>query len=315
MEHFKKKVPCLAVAVIVLLLAIGLSLCGIEAHGDGSSGKLRVTATTTMLYDLVMQIGGECVDAQSLMGSGVDPHQYRAGAGDIIKLQNADVVVYNGLHLEGKMGDVLASLEESGKNVIRASDGISEELIIFNDGVPDPHIWFDAALWSMAAEETARGLSEADPDNADTYAVNLRSCKEKLEELDRYVRERTAEIAEEQRVLVTAHDAFAYFGRAYGYEVKGLQGINTAAEAAAFDVSRLAYYIAENKIGAVFVESSMPVKNIEALYEAVRSAGFETHLGGSLYSDSIGDERSGTETYIASFKYNIDLIAEGLKLQ
>lgn len=313
MEHLKKRVPCLAVAVCVLLLVIGFSLCGVTVHGGGGSGRLTVTATTTMLYDLVRQIGGKCVDAQALMGSGVDPHQYRASAGDIIKLQNADAVVYNGLHLEGKMGDVFASLEGSGKNIICASDGIDEDRLIFNDGVPDPHIWFDVSLWSLAAEEVARGLSEADPDNADTYGENLENYKRKLEELDRYVLARTAEIAEGQRVLITAHDAFAYFGRAYGYRVKGLQGISTAAEAAASDVSRLAGFIAENRIGAVFVESSMPVKNIEALCEAVRSAGFETCLGGSLYSDSVGDERSGTETYIASFKYNIDLIAEGLR--
>lgn len=315
MELLKKRVPCLAVAIAVVLLTAGLSLCGIKAHEKEVGGRLRVIATTTMLYDLVKQIGGDCVYAQSLMGSGVDPHQYRASAGDIIKLQDADAVVYNGLHLEGRMGDVFASLESSSKNVICASEGIDEELLIINDDVPDPHIWFDASLWSMAAKEIAKGLSGADPDNADKYSENLEEYRKKLDELDEYVRVRTAEIPEEQRVLVTAHDAFAYFGRAYGFEVRGLQGISTAAEAAASDVSRLAGFIAENKIGAVFVESSMPVKNIEALCEAVKSAGFETRLGGSLYSDSIGDEKSGTETYIASFRFNIDLIAEGLKLQ
>lgn len=313
MELLKKRIPCIAAAASILLLAAGLSLCGIKAHGESGDGRLEVIATTTMLYDLVKQIGGELVHAESLMGSGVDPHQYRASAGDIIKLQNADAVVYNGLHLEGRMGDVLASLENSGKSVICASDGLSAEMLILNDGVPDPHIWFDAALWSMAAEETAKGMSAADPDNADKYSKNLDVYKKKLKDLDEYVKAKTAEIPEGQRVLVTAHDAFAYFGRAYGFSVHGLQGISTAAEAAASDVSRLAAFIAENRIGAVFVESSMPVKNVEALCEAVRSAGFETRLGGSLYSDSIGDEKSGTETYIASFKFNIDLITEGLK--
>lgn len=315
MELFKKRVPCLAVAIAIILITAGLSLCGIKAHEEKEEGKLGVIATTTMLYDLVKQIGGDCVYAQSLMGSGVDPHQYRASAGDIIKLQDADAVVYNGLHLEGRMGDVFASLENGSKNVICASEGIGNELLIFNEGIPDPHIWFDASLWSMAAAEVAKGLSEADPKNADKYGKNLEEYRKKLESLDEYVRTRTAEIPEGQRVLVTAHDAFAYFGRAYGFDVKGLQGISTAAEAAASDVSRLAGFIAENKIAAVFVESSMPVKNIEALCEAVRSAGFETRLGGSLYSDSIGDEKSGTETYIDSFRFNIDLIAEGLKVQ
>lgn len=315
MEHLKKHVPCLAAAIAVILLAAGLYLCGIRGHGEKEEGKLGVIATTTMLYDLVKNIGGDCVNAQALMGSGVDPHQYRAGAGDIIKLQDADAVVYNGLHLEGRMGDVFASLESGSKNVICASDGIDRELLIYNDGVPDPHIWFDASLWGMAAEEVAKGLSQADPDNADIYGKNLEEYRKRLDELDKYVKARTAEIPEGQRVLITAHDAFAYFGRAYGFDVRGLQGISTAAEAAASDVSLLAGFIAENKIGAVFVESSMPVKNIEALCEAVRSAGFETRLGGSLYSDSIGDEKSGTETYIASFKFNMDLIAEGLKVR
>lgn len=315
MDLLKKRIPCLAMAVSVLLLTAGLFLCGAKAHQANNGGKLRVIATTTMLYDLAKQIGGDCVYAQSLMGSGVDPHQYRASAGDIIKLQDADAVIYNGLHLEGRMGDVFASLESGSKNVICASAGIDESLLIFNDGVPDPHIWFDALLWSMAAEEVARGLAEADPKNADSYGKNLDNYKKELAELDSYVKARTAEIPEGRRVLITAHDAFAYFGRAYGFDVKGLQGISTAAEAAASDVSRLAGFIAENKIGAVFVESSMPVKNVEALCEAVRSAGFETRLGGSLYSDSVGDEKSGTETYAAAFRYNIDLIAEGLKLQ
>lgn len=319
MELLKKRVPCLALAVSALLLTAGLFLCGVKAHQADNGEKLRVIATTTMLYDLAKQIGGDCVYAQSLMGSGVDPHQYRASAGDVIKLQDADAVIYNGLHLEGKMGDVFSSLDREGesgsKTVICASAGIDESLLIYNDGVPDPHIWFDASLWSMAAEEVARGLAQADPSNAESYEENLEKYKRELDSLDSYVKERTEEIPKERRVLITAHDAFAYFGRAYGYDVRGLQGISTAAEAAASDVSRLADFIAENKIGAVFVESSMPVKNIEALCEAVRSAGFETRLGGSLYSDSVGDEKSGTETYAAAFRYNIDLIAEGLKLQ
>ncbi len=163
MKLLKKRLPCLAVMLAVLF---ALAAC----HGEkpNKSDKLTVVATTTMLYDLVRQIGGDCVEVYGLMGSGVDPHQYRASAGDIGKMQRADVVVYSGLHLEGKMGDVFASLENSqggGKKVICAADGISEDLIIFNNGVPDPHIWFDVSLWSLAAEETAKGLSEADPTN------------------------------------------------------------------------------------------------------------------------------------------------------
>lgn len=214
------------------------------------------------------------------------------------------------------MGDVFASLENSqrdGKKVICAADGISEDWIIFNDGVPDPHIWFDVSLWSMAAAEVAKGLSEADRANENAYKNNLEEYLEELAELDQYIKEKTAEIPEEQRVLITAHDAFGYFGRAYGYEVRGLQGISTATEAGTADVSSLADFIAENKIKAVFVESSLPVKNIQALMEAVKARGFETSLGGSLYSDSTGDSESGTDTFISAFKHNADVITSALK--
>ena len=311
MKLLKRRLPCLAVMSVVLLI---LAAC----HGEkiNKSDKITAVATTTMLYDLVKQIGGDCVDAYGLMGSGVDPHQYRASAGDIGKMQKADVVVYSGLHLEGKMGDVFASLENSqrdGKKVICAADGISEDWIIFNDGVPDPHIWFDVSLWSMAAAEVAKGLSEADRANENAYKNNLEEYLEELAELDQYIKEKTAEIPEEQRVLITAHDAFGYFGRAYGYEVRGLQGISTATEAGTADVSSLADFIAENKIKAVFVESSLPVKNIQALMEAVKARGFETSLGGSLYSDSTGDSESGTDTFISAFKHNADVITSALK--
>ena len=314
MKLLKKRLPCLAVTAAVLL---ALAAC----HGEkiSESDKLTVVTTTTMLCDLAGQIGGERVEVWGLMGSGVDPHQYRASAGDISKMQNADAVIYSGLHLEGKMGDVFASLEKNGssgnadKKVICAARGLKENEIIYNDGVPDPHIWFDVHLWSLAAEEVAKGLAEADPENEADYKNNLEQYKRQLAELDSYIRTKTEEIPQSQRVLITAHDAFGYFGRAYGYEVRGLQGISTAAEAGTADVSRLADFIADNKIKAVFVESSLPVKNIQALMEAVRSRGFETSLGGSLYSDSTGDAETGTDTYIGAFKHNADVIVQALK--
>lgn len=312
MDFMKKRMPCVIVAAFTLIMILVFSLIkGGKVEGDGD-GRLSVTATTTMLYDLVKQIGGDHVIAQGLMGSGIDPHQYRASAKDIVKMQTADVVVYNGLHLEGKMGDVLASLEKSGRTVICVSDNIPEDRLIINDGVPDPHIWFDVSLWRLAAAEVAEGLSSADPVNSKEYKSNLEIYQKQLDQLENYILSKTAEIPEGQRVLITAHDAFGYFGKAYGFEVKGLQGISTVAEAGTSDVGRLAEYIAENRIKAVYVESSMPVKNIEALREAVKAKGFETCLGGSLYSDSTGDEKSGTQSYIGSFKSNIDAIAEGL---
>ena len=308
MNLLKRRLPCLAVALFTLFT---LAACA-PARNRTETG-LTVTVTTTMLLDLTQQIGGGCVNGQGLMGSGVDPHQYRASAADVIKMQQADVVIYSGLHLEGKMGDVLSSLEGCGKTVICAADGIDEELLIQNDGVYDPHIWFDVTLWQKAAEEIARGLSAADPANAEAYAKNLASYTGQLEELEQYIKERANELEVEQRVLITAHDAFGYFGRAYGFTVMGLQGVSTAAEAGTSDVSRLAAFIAEKRIHAVFVETSLPIKSIEALQEAVHSKGFETTLGGTLYSDSLGDEANGENTYINAFKHNIDVIVDGLK--
>ena len=308
MNLLKRRLPCLAVALLTLL---ALAACAPARNIPDS--RLKVTVTTTMLLDLTQQIGGDCVNVQGLMGSGVDPHQYRASAGDVIKMQQADVVIYSGLHLEGKMGDVLSSLEGCGKAVICAADGIDSSQLIQNDGVYDPHIWFDVTLWQLAAKEVAGGLSAADPANAEAYEKNLAAYNGQLEELEQYIRERAGELDETQRVLITAHDAFGYFGRAYGFTVMGLQGVSTAAEAGTSDVSRLAAFIAENEIHAVFVETSLPVKSIEALQEAVRSKGFETTLGGTLYSDSLGDETNGEDSYIAAFKHNIDVIAEGLK--
>lgn len=308
MELLKKRLPCLFMALITLFV---ISACSVSKGEQG--GKLKVVATTTMLFDLAKEIGGECVEAQGLMGSGVDPHKYKATAGDIGKMQGADVVLYSGLHLEGKMGDVLSSLKSSGKKVICAADGIGEDRLIFNGDIPDPHFWFDVSLWTLAAKEVAKGFSEVDPQNKENYGENLDAYLSELEELDGYIREKAEEIPERQRVLITAHDAFGYFGRAYGFTVKGLQGISTVSEAGTAEVSLLADFIAENKIKAVFVESSLPVKSIEALREAVKSRGFDTALGGSLFSDSTGDEKSGTDTYTAAFRHNADTIAEGLK--
>lgn len=307
MNLLKRRLSCVVMAIIVLLTA---SCVPAE---NKKEDKLNVTVTTTMLYDLARQIGGKYVNVQGLMGSGVDPHQYRASAGDIVKMQRADVVVYNGLHLEGKMGDVFASLEDYGKTVICAADGIDESMLIKHDGVYDPHIWFDVSLWKLAAKEVANGLSKADPHNAAHYAENFELYDKQLTELDKYIRKRAEELDENQRVLITAHDAFSYFGKAYGFKVMGIQGVSTAAEAGTADVIALAQFIADNRIKAVFVETSLPVKAIEALCEAVRARGFETSLGGSLYSDSLGDETNGTNTYIGAFRHNTDTVIDGLK--
>lgn len=304
----------LGVACSLLLLLSGCAQNA--ARPDGETETLTLVATTTMLADLSRVIGGEHVSVHGLMGPGIDPHLYKASAGDVSLMQKSDVVVYNGLHLEGKMGEVFDSLSGQGHWVICIEEGLDPSSLLTSDddsGTHDPHIWFNVALWKQAAAAVAQGLSQADPDHAPDYTANLDAYLKELDAADTYIRSRVAEVPEGQRVLVTAHDAFNYFGHAYGFEVRGLQGISTDAEAGTADVSSLADFIAERKIPAVFVESSVPPKTIEALQAAVRAKGFEVAIGGELYSDSLGGEDSGAESYILTFQANIDTIVEALK--
>jgi len=319
-----RKYSISAISLIIIIVLFGgallssgalLSGCANNAPAE-ADGKINIVTTTTMLYDLAVSIGGDNVNATALMGPGIDPHLYQASAGDVTKMQGADVVLYNGLHLEGKMGDIFASLSASGRNIICAEDGINDSMLMsneFNAEIHDPHIWFNVSIWKEVANHAAARLIEIDPDNAAAYSANLDSYLSELDNLEQYIKGRIGEVSTNQRVLVTAHDAFRYFGRAYGFEVMGLQGISTDAEAGTADVSNLASFIAENQIKAIFVESSVPPRNIEALQAAVKARGFEVEIGGELYSDSLGDASSGHDTYILTFKANIDTIVDALK--
>lgn len=304
-------------AGIVLSMALVLAGCSQPTSNTGSKGDvLNVVATTTMLADLSGIIGKEHVAVSGLMGPGIDPHLYQASAGDVTLMQKSDVVVYNGLHLEGKMGEIFETLSGQGHAVICIEDGLDPSRLLAWEGggsVHDPHIWFDVSLWKDAARIVADGLSQTDPGNAQDYRANLESYLNELDELDTYVRERASEVPEGQRVLVTAHDAFNYFGKAYGFEVRGLQGISTDAEAGTADVSSLADFIVERRIKAIFVESSVPPKTIEALQAAVKAKGLDAAIGGQLYSDSLGGEGSGAESYILTVRANIDTIVDALK--
>lgn len=294
--------------LILTLTAIMLVSCSTT---QTSEDTINIVATTTMLHDLVTVIGGDAITSEGLCSAGIDPHSYTATASDITKLTKADVVLYNGINLEGKLGEVLSSLESQGKVVLSAEVAIDEESLIF-DGEYDPHIWYDVSLWKEVAVYLANELSEIDIERAECYQQNLEEYILELDELDSYVKARVEEIPHEQRVLITAHDAFSYFGRAYDFEVMGLQGINTQTQASASNISDLAKFITENKIKAIFVESSVSTKNTIALQEAVESKGFSVEIGGELYSDSLGDEPSGHNSYISTVKANIDTIVEGL---
>jgi manganese/zinc/iron transport system substrate-binding protein len=304
----------LFILFMVLVLSLGVTACNDSKKVSNVEGKHNIVATTTMIADLVSIIGGDNVSVQRLMGPGIDPHLYKASAGDVSLMHNADIVIYNGLHLEGKMGEIFENLNSEDKLVIEIASGIKEEdLIISENGTHDPHIWFNVLIWKDAAKVVRDGLINFDKENEVTYNENYEAYIKELDELHEYVQSRIDELPESKRILITAHDAFEYFGKTYGLQVKGLQGISTASEAGTGDVSILADFIVEHKISAIFIESSVPKKNVEALQEAVSARGFEVEIGGELYSDSLGSTGTDAETYIGTVKSNVNTIVDALK--
>lgn len=282
--------------------------------GASTSGKLRVITTTGMVTDIVKNVGAERLEVVGLMGPGVDPHLYKPSARDTQKLNAAHLVFYNGLHLEGKMADILAKMSGDTKTVAVTAAVDQDRLLTPPEfeGQYDPHLWFDVTLWMKAVEKVRDTLTESDPNSASTYQNNTAQYLNKLDQLHKYVISQAARVPPEKRVLVTAHDAFNYFGRAYGFEVRGLQGISTAAEAGIADVQALATFIAERRIPAIFVESSVSPRNLEAVQAAVNAKGFEVVIGGQLFSDAMGTEGTPEGTYIGMVRHNIDTIVRGL---
>lgn len=301
--------------ILFSLTVIFLSNCHHSA-GFFSGNKLKVTATTTLVADMVRQIGGDRVEVLSLMGPGIDPHMYKASENDIIRIMESDLVFYSGLHLEGKLEMVFEKMSRSNIRTFAVSEGISRDILLQidkNTGQADPHFWFSVEAWKQASVYVQQVLSRVDTANAPVYERNLTGYMSQLDSLETWIHHEIAKIYPEQRVLITAHDAFNYFGKYYGFEVMGLQGLNTAAEAGVKDVIDLAGLIATRKIKSVFTETSVPPRNVEALKESVKSRGFNVNSGGSLYSDSLGDENSEAGTYIEMYKYNVQIIVDALK--
>lgn len=310
----EKKMNLTIILSLIMMFFIMLISCGKLKEKPHSTGKIRVTTTTTMLTDLVKTIGGDKVEVTGLMGEGVDPHLYSASAGDIEKLANADVIVYGGLHLEGKMTDVFEKLSTLDKAILNVGSKLDKKKVHLIDGkTPDPHVWFNTEMWETEARAVAVELGKFDVKNKDYYMKNFENYKIKLDELTNYVKKRIEEIPPKSRVLVTAHDAFNYFGEQFGLEVRAIQGVSTDSETGTKNISDLANFIAERNIKAVFVESSVPKKSIEALQEAVKARGKEIKIGGELYSDSLGDKQHNAETYIKTVKANADTIVNALK--
>ena len=281
-----------------------------------TNGKLNVVTTTSMITDIVKNIGGNAINIQGLMGSGVDPHLYKASEGDVTKLVNADVIFYNGLHLEGKLVEVFEKMGSATKTPIPLADQLDKSTLIGSDYFAsnyDPHVWFNIDYFKRFTDKVTSVLVDKDPNNKATYLANQKVYIEKLFFLETKIKDVIETLPKEKRILVTAHDAFNYFGKAYGFEVVGLQGLSTATEAGVQDVQKLTAFIIEKKIKAIFVESSVPKRTIEALQAAVKSKGHNVQIGGTLYSDALGNNGTPEGTYIGMFEYNVNTIVNALR--
>lgn len=303
--------------VLLGLFAMTLTVAGCApSQGDSSDERPRVVATTNVVGDLVRQVGGEAVTLTTLMGPGIDPHQYNASQGDIQRMATADMVVYNGLHLEGKMVDLFPEMAQRGvATAALAEAAVPDSLRLGSTEYAssyDPHVWFDATLWKRAALHLGDALARLDPAHADGYRERATRYAARLDSLDTYARTQFAAIPDAQRVLVTSHDAFRYLGAAYDIEVRGLQGISTATEAGTADVQALADFIAARRIPTIFAETSVSERGLQAVQAAVQSRGFAVQLGDPLYGDALGEAGTPVGTYLGAMRHNIDAIVRGL---
>ena len=304
----------LKIALIPVVI-VGAACGGGAPEVTGDSG-VKVVATTNIVADLVRAIGGPRVEVEALMGPGIDPHLYKASAGDVRRMSSAEAIFYSGIHLEGKMSEVLEKIGERGARTVAVGECIPEENLISSagfSGLHDPHVWFDVGLWSQTVGCVAETLAALDPDHAGGYLQRATDYADELNALDAWIQERVQVLAPDQRILVTAHDAFGYFGRAYGFEVRGLLGVSTASEAGTSDVQALAEFIVEHEVPAIFVETSVPPRYVQALQEAVRARGFAVEIGGSLYSDSLGNPGTSAATYPGTVRENVETIVTALQ--
>lgn len=298
----------------LLLGLLGFVACSPDA-APRTSDRLQIVATTGMIADLAGEVGGAQVDVTGLMGPGVDPHYYKATQGDLRRLTDADLILYNGLFLEGKMQDIFGKMSRS-KTVVAVSTGLPETSLRRPPefkGHFDPHVWFDVGLWRQTIDIVETALSEARPAYADSFAARATVYRQQLEALDTWVREQVLTIPAQRRVLITAHDAFGYFGQAYDVEVLGLQGISTVAEYGVNDVRELVDLIVARQIPAIFVESSVPERSINAVREGCLARGHKVVIGGTLYSDAMGGAGSGADTYVGMVRSNVTTIVEALR--
>jgi manganese/zinc/iron transport system substrate-binding protein len=297
--------------VLTVLWAWGCTPAPPNAAPPAPGKRLKVVCTTGMLGYVAERLLGDDGEVTALMGPGVDPHLYKATASDVSALQAADVVFYNGLHLEGKMTEIFESLQSNGRRVVGVANGIDKTKLRFikaGDAYPDPHIWFDVALWSEVVGPMVKTLSEAHPGQAKAFGERAATLQRELAELHSWCQSELNKLPKERRLLVTSHDAFGYFGRAYGVEVVALQGISTVSEASTADVTSLVDYLKKRKVAAIFVESSVAKATMQRV---ASDAGVQ--IGGELFSDAMGAAGTPEGTYPGMIRHNVSLIVKALR--
>lgn len=296
------------------VFAVCFVMISCQNGANTNKGKLLILCTTSMIADGVRNICGDNAQIQALMGAGVDPHLYKPAIRDLDKITAADIIVYNGLHLEGKMVELLKKIART-KPVFALSDGLTEKDIIQTQdagSAHDPHIWFDLMVWKKGLGYIARKLGEIDTLHHKDYEKNFTTYASKLDSTFLSLNEKWSRVSIEKRVLITSHDAFSYYGRSFGVEVKALQGISTMAEFGLRDVTELVDFICLRKVPAVFIESSVSDKSLKAVVEGCESRGCKVKIGAGLYSDAMGSEGTPEATYIGMISYNTDVIIKGL---
>lgn len=298
----------------VVVLSLSFLLFGCSAETESEKEGI-VVATTGQIADAIKEISGDHLQVSALMGPGVDPHLYKATQSDLSKLDKAEVIFYNGLHLEGQMLDIFEQMAKD-KTVLAVGETLDEKQLLASDTdamLHDPHIWFDVELWKGVVKAISTQLQEEYPEFKADFQTNEAAYLKKLDDLQSYAEKRVNEIPQQQRILVTAHDAFNYFGRSQGFEVRGLQGLSTDSEYGVKDVQEMVDFLVENKIKALFIESSVSDKAMKAVIEGAKEKGHDIVIGGELFSDAMGAEGTTEGTYIGMYQHNIDTIVDALK--
>lgn len=297
--------------IVGLMMSLALPFM---AAGARAEAPLKLVATTGMIADAARQVGGEQVEVKALMGPGVDPHAYRQTRSDIVAMTRADLVLWHGLYLEAQMEEFFHDLERKRK-VVAVAEGLPKDVLRGHDDYADkfdPHVWMTPALWKLVVTEVQKALTDARPEAAEVFAANAAAHMAELDRLIAYGDDVLAQVPENKRVLLSAHDAFGYFGRDYGFEVLGIQGISTQSEAGLNRIGELVDLLVTRDIKAVFVESSVSDRSVRALIEGAAARGHEVTIGGELFSDAMGADGTYEGTYLGMLDHNMTTISSAL---